>query len=58
MAHAFGVMEYLLRSGECLDEGETIGVDGEGEMKFAISLHDDSRFGPYPVARLTLIGDQ
>ncbi|MGJ4949103.1 DUF4261 domain-containing protein [Bradyrhizobium sp. HKCCYLS20291] len=55
MEHAFGVSEYLLRSGKRLDEGETIGVDDEGEMRFAISLRDDSQFGPYPVARLTLV---
>lgn len=58
MEHAYATAEYLLRSGKHLDEGETIGVEGEGEMKFAISLHDDSPFGPYPVARLTLIGHQ
>ncbi|MCK1389579.1 DUF4261 domain-containing protein [Bradyrhizobium sp. 1] len=58
MGHAFGVMEYLLRSGKRLDEGETIGVESEGEMKFAISLRDNSHFGPSPVARLTLISGQ
>ena len=58
MEHAYSVAEYLLRSGKRLDDGETIGGDGEGEMKFAISLHDTGQFGPSPVARLTIISSQ
>jgi Domain of unknown function (DUF4261) len=54
MEHAYAVAEYLLRSGKHLDDGETIGGNGEGEMGFAISLHGDSQFGPSPVARLTI----
>jgi len=52
MKHAHSVAEYLLRSGKRLDDGETIGV--EGETKFAISFQDAGQFGSSPVAHLTI----
>jgi hypothetical protein len=52
MQHAYSVSEYLLRSGKRLDDGETIGVDGEA--RFAITFADKGGFGPFPIARLSL----
>jgi hypothetical protein len=54
MQHAYSIAEYLLRSGKRLGDGETIGVEGESETKFAISHNDVGEFGSFPVARLTI----
>ena len=52
MTQAYSVAEYLLRSGKRLDDGETIGV--EGQTKFAISFQDAGQFVSSPVAHLTM----
>jgi hypothetical protein len=53
MQHAYSISEYLLRSGKRLGDGETIGVDGQA--RFAIAHAGSGGFGPFPVARLSLL---
>ena len=53
MQHAYATSEYLLRSGSSLQDGETIGVEGESPG-FTVSLASEGLFVPFPVARLSL----
>jgi len=53
MQRAYSVSEYLLRSGERLGDGETIGV--EGQARFTVSHADKGSFVAFPVGRLSLL---
>jgi hypothetical protein len=57
MQHAYSTAEYLLRSGKTLQDGETIGVEGQPNG-FKISHVKDGLFVPYPVARLDPLSEK
>jgi Domain of unknown function (DUF4261) len=57
MQHAYSTSEYLLRSGKTLQDGETIGVEGQS-LVFKVSYAKDGLFVPYPAARLSPVNER
>jgi hypothetical protein len=57
MQHAYSTSEYLLRLGKTLQDGETIGVEGQS-IAFKVSYEKEGLFVPFPVARLNLVTEK